>query len=229
MRGAVRASRIAGAERRASFSSHSFTRSPSRLAATASFDSVSPELAISLTDMRTRSTSALRGATQASTALGAGRAVARHRGGQPPLRIADRIERAVERQPVEIVGDDDAARGIGDVIEPEERLGGKIGGRDLGDVLAGAVGDQHDVGRRRQRRQRRRSGAPARPARLLRQLVLARPARGRRRLRQRGVERGNDRGDALAVMRDDRSSACAEIDIAQEPDQPVEQQILHAS
>ena len=45
-----------------------FTRSPSMLAATASFDSVSPEPAISCTAMRMRSTSALRGLTQASTA-----------------------------------------------------------------------------------------------------------------------------------------------------------------
>ena len=41
---------------------------PSRLAATDSFDSVRPELAISCTDARMRSTSPLRGATQASTA-----------------------------------------------------------------------------------------------------------------------------------------------------------------
>src|ERR1043165_10199944 len=44
------------------------TRSPSRLAATDSFDSVSPVLAISCTDERMRSTSDLRSVTQASTA-----------------------------------------------------------------------------------------------------------------------------------------------------------------
>src|SRR4051794_16943085 len=43
-------------------------RSPSRLAATVSLAKVSPEPAISLTDMRTRSTSAGRAAAQASTA-----------------------------------------------------------------------------------------------------------------------------------------------------------------
>jgi len=39
---------------------HCFTRSPSKLAATESLDSLRPELAISCTDMRIRSTSALR-------------------------------------------------------------------------------------------------------------------------------------------------------------------------
>jgi len=43
-------------------------KSPSRLAATDSLDKVSPELAISLIAIEMRSTSALRGATHASTA-----------------------------------------------------------------------------------------------------------------------------------------------------------------
>ncbi len=33
----------------------------------------------------------------------------------------------------------------------EESAGGKIGRRDLGNRLAGAIGDQHDIGRRGQR------------------------------------------------------------------------------
>ncbi len=97
--------------------------------------------------MRMRSTSLLRGATQASTAPAPDRAIADHGRGEPALGIADRIPRAIERQPVEIIGDRDIAGGAGDAIEPEERAGGEIGRRDLADRLAGAVGDQHDVGR----------------------------------------------------------------------------------
>ena len=54
-------------------------RSPSRLAATVSFDSVSPEPAISWIAARMRSTSALRGATQASTAAAPAAPFADHR------------------------------------------------------------------------------------------------------------------------------------------------------
>ena len=186
-----------------------FTRSPSRLAATDSFDSVSPELAISWTDMRMRSTSALRGATQASTALRSGRAVAGHGGGEPPLGIADRIERAVEREPVEIIRDHDAAGGAGDLIEPEERLGREIGRRDLGDILARAVGDHHDIGRRDEHPQRGEAARKLVRHASLRELGLALPARGSGRLRQRVVERGLDRCDARAIMRDDRRPAPA--------------------
>ena len=63
------------------------------------------------------------------------------------LGVADRIPRAIERQPVEIIGDRDVARRAGDAVEAKERAGGEIGGRDFADRLAGAVGDQHDVGR----------------------------------------------------------------------------------
>ena len=52
-----------------------------------------------------------RGSTQASTASAPVVAVRDHLGGEPPLRLGDRIERAVERQPVEIIGDRDVARG----------------------------------------------------------------------------------------------------------------------
>jgi hypothetical protein len=76
-----------------------------------------------------------------------GGAVGGHGGGEAALGIADRIERAVERQPVEIVRDHDGARRAHDVIEPEERLGREIGGGDRGDILAGAVGDHDDIGR----------------------------------------------------------------------------------
>ena len=86
-------------------------------------------------------------------------AVARHGGRDPPLGVADRIERAVERQPVEIVGHLDVAGGARDAVEAEEGFGREIGGRNLGDLLPGAVGDQHDIGRRSEHRQ---IGEPAR-------------------------------------------------------------------
>jgi len=57
-------------------SGQSFTRSPSRLAARESFDKVSPELAISWIASRMRSTSPLRAATQASTAVSPARPLA---------------------------------------------------------------------------------------------------------------------------------------------------------
>ena len=45
-------------------------------------------------------------------------------------------------------------------------------------------------------------------------------------LRQRGIERRFDHGDAVAIMRDHFGEAFRAFDIAQEPDDAVEQQIL---
>ena len=57
-----------------------------------------------------------------------------------------------------------------------------------------------------------------------------RPTRRARRggiLRQRLVERRGERRDALAIVLDHAGQALRQIGVAQEPDQPVEQQILH--
>ena len=47
----------------------------------------------------------------------AGRAVADHGCGKPPLGVADRIPRPVERQPVEIIRNRNTARGAGHAVE----------------------------------------------------------------------------------------------------------------
>src|SRR5215213_8815616 len=52
--------------------------------------------------------------------------IADHFGGEAALGLADLVERAVERQAVEIVGDLDAARRIGDAVELKERAGGEV-------------------------------------------------------------------------------------------------------
>jgi hypothetical protein len=66
---------------------------------------------------------------------GAGHAVADHGGGQAPLGVADGIERAVKRQPVEIIRDHDVAHRAGHAVELEEGLGGEIGRGHLVDRL----------------------------------------------------------------------------------------------
>src|SRR5215475_10265012 len=53
----------------------------------------------------------------------AGSAVDDHLGGQPALGRADGIERAIEREPVEVIGYVDAAGGVDDAIELEEVAG----------------------------------------------------------------------------------------------------------
>ena len=127
-----------------------FTRSPSMLAATASFDSVSPEPAISCTAMRMRSTSALRGLIQASTAAWPAAPLVIMSAGKAALRILDRIERAVERKAIEVIRDADFARRRHHAIEPEIRAAGKVCRRNIDDRLAGAVGNQNDIRRERQ-------------------------------------------------------------------------------
>src|SRR5262249_33254423 len=69
------------------------------------------------------------------------------------------------------------------------------------------------------------AGRLARDA-LLAQLGFASWARGGGGLRQRRVERGLDRRDAFAIVRHDRGQSSREVDVAQEPDQTVEQQVL---
>jgi hypothetical protein len=46
-------------------------------------------------------------------------------------------------------------------------------------------------------------------------------------LRQRAIERGFHLRDAVAVMGNDPLKALRQVDMAQEPDQAVEQQVLH--
>ena len=114
-------------------------------------------------------------------------------------------------------------------IEAEERLGSEIGGGHLGHVLAGAVGDHHDIGRARRAPAGRRSGArasvghaSASRARLSRSRAPRRPRpAARRRARPRPPQCRRD------SARRSTPSPCVEIDVAQEPDQPVEQQVLH--
>ena len=193
-----------------------------------SFDSVSPELAISCTAVRMRSTSPARGSTQASTACRPGRAVADHRGGEAPLGLADRIERAVEREPVEIVGDLDAARRARDAVELEERAGREVGRGDIrrpacrcGPRPSTMSGAAASAGRLAMRARKLLRHAGVRSGSLAR-AVSARA----RLLRQHVVERGRHRRDAGAIVLDDVGQALREIDIAQEPDDAVEQQVL---
>ena len=148
--------------------------------------------------------------TQASTAAAPVAPVVDHRGGEPALGVADRIERAVERQPVEIIGDRDAARRAsrcgraGRTPRPRNRS------RRLRDRLAGAVGDQHDVGRRGERRQIRRCGAPALPARRRRPAPCARAARAAAASSGSAASSAAvDRRDAVAIVLDDGGEALA--------------------
>src|SRR5262249_43305572 len=154
-------------------------------------------------------------------------AVPCQRGGEPPFRVADRIERAVERKAIEIVGNDDAARGAGDVIETKERRGGEIDRRNLGNILPGALRHHDDVRRGDERRQRGEAARKLVRHALLAQIGLAPRARRRGGRGQRGGERGLDRRNALAIVRDDRGQSLRQVYVAQEPDQTVEQQVLH--
>ncbi len=113
-----------------------FTRSPSRLAATESFDSVSPEPAMPCTAARMRSTSPERGCDPCLDGVLPGHAIGEHFGGEPAFGFADRIQRAVEREPVEVVGDFDVLRGARDAVELEEGAGREVGRGDILHVLA---------------------------------------------------------------------------------------------
>ncbi len=59
-----------------------------------------------------RSTSVLRGFDPGLHRVVAGLPARQHRGSEPARGVADQVERAVERQPVEIIGHDDLARGM---------------------------------------------------------------------------------------------------------------------
>ena len=177
---------------------------------------------------RIRSTSVLRGATQASTAPAPAGAIADHRGGKPPLGIADGIARPIERQPIEIIRDRDGASRSRDEIEPEERAGGEVGSRNFADRLAGAVGDQDDVGRRRERTKIGDTGGEVRRARPASVSSCLRAARAAQRLvGQRMIESGRDCGDAVTIMRHEIGKPFGQINIAQKPDDAVEQQVLY--
>ena len=153
---------------------------------------------------------------------GTGMAVADHGGGQPAFGVADRIEGAIERQSIEIVGHDDIRHRIGDAIELEECLGRKIGRGHFGHRLAGAIRHQRDIGRGLE------YGKTADAARQrigyagVDKLRHARVTRIRRRLRQGTVECGCDLRDAFAVVSDDLLEPLREIHVAQKPDHPVE-------
>ena len=73
------------------------------LAATASFDTVKPELAIAPIADRTRSTSALCLAAQASTAGAPQVLTLQNRGRKLALGIADHVAGAIKRQAIEVI------------------------------------------------------------------------------------------------------------------------------
>ena len=100
------------------------------------------------------------------------------------LRFADRIERAIEREAVEIIGDDDARGRARHAVELEEGLRRVISRRHFRHRFLRAVRHQHNVGRRLQRRQagdaaRNRLGYAS-----THQFRFAHFARGQRRFRQ---------------------------------------------
>ena len=161
-----------------------------------------------------RSTSFLRGVTQASTAPAPVAPLATMARRQAAFRIADRIPGAVERQAVEIIGDRDLAGRAGDAVEIEKRAGGEIGCGHLADRFSGPVGDQNDVGRGGQRPEIGDTERQfVRNARL-RELLLPRRARLERLFRQGRVKRRFDFGDAVAIVSDDAGKAPRQIDIA---------------
>ena len=112
------------------------------------------------------------------------------------------------------------------LVEPEEGLGGEIGLGDVGDRLLAPVRDQHDVGRVAEHRKLRHAlGQPGGDTGLG-QLGFACRDDGGALLRHCAVQRRCHLRDAVAVMRDDRLQALLEIDVAQEPDEAVEQQVF---
>ena len=68
-----------------------------------------------------------------------GDAVADHLGSEPPFRVGDRVERSIERELIEIIGELDAARRMRNAVELEIRPGGKECRADFVDRLSGAV------------------------------------------------------------------------------------------
>ena len=101
---------------------------PSRLAATDSFDSVSPEPAISWIG---RADAFDLGLPRLDPVLPPRRrrptAVADHGGGQSPLGVAIVIQRAVEREPIEVIRHRDAGGRVRHPVELEEVLRREVG------------------------------------------------------------------------------------------------------
>ena len=71
-------------------------------------------------------------------------------GGESAFGLPDRIERAIERQPIEIVRDHNVARCADNLIELKVGADGEIGRGDLCDPALRAIGHQHDIRRRDQ-------------------------------------------------------------------------------
>ena len=63
--------------------------------------------------------------------LGAAGAAPDHRRGKTALGIADGVASAIQRQPIEIIGDRNIAGGGDNAIEAEERTCGEVGARDV--------------------------------------------------------------------------------------------------
>ena len=117
---------------------------------------------------------------------------------------------------------------VTDAVETEKRLGGEVRRDDRGDRLPGAVGDQHQVGRGGDLRNARRcgaasvSGTPASASSFAARARVAAASFG-----SAASSAAVNRRDALAVMLDHARQPLRQIGVAQEPDQPVEQQVLH--
>ena len=119
------------------------------------------------------------------------------------------------------------ARGARDTVELEEGAGREVGRGDVGDRLAGAIRDRDDVRRGRQHRQTRERRARSSGTPALGEFRRRAPrARLRRPAGSDVVERGRDRLDAFAIVLDHFGEPLREVDVAQEPDDAVEQQIL---
>ena len=101
-------------------------------------------------------------------------------------------------------------------------------GGDFGYAAIGAVRDHDDVGSRGERGQHGDAVRQMLRHGLVLEVCRARFARGCGRLRQCILERRPNRRDAFAIMRDDSGEPARQIHVAQKPDQPVEQQVLHS-
>ncbi len=145
------------------------------------------------------------------------------------LRSASRdgIKCTVEREAVEIIRDRNGARRRDQRRDTEMRVHGEICCRDIRHRAFRARRDQNDIRRKRQNRQI--GDAPGQFLGHFRrqQFTLARIAHLRNLFRQHFAERRIDGGDAVAIMLDDSGKPLRQIDIAQEPDEAIEQQILH--
>ncbi len=92
-----------------------------------------------------RSTSLARGLDPGIDRVSTGLAVRQHLGGELTRGVAELIARAVQRQPVEIIGGLDVACRIGDAFETEIADHGQERSRHVRHVALGAIGYQHDI------------------------------------------------------------------------------------